>query len=133
MKQFLFSRYTMPRTTSRSSVKSTPHVPSTKFQNPYSSVATTTPSVPTAPSFGQTMKEGFGLGVGSAVAHRVVASIFGAPTVNVTQPVATNNQPCDKERVAFENCMKTQSFETFCGQQQLAYTSCIRDSSSSSQ
>ena len=116
----------MPRSNSRSSVQSTPHVPSTKFQNPYSSVATTTPRVPTAPSFGQTMKEGFGLGVGSAIAHRVVGSILGAPTVNVTQASAPISHPCDKERVAFESCMKTQSMETFCGQEQIAYTDCIR-------
>ncbi len=124
----------MPRSQSStsSSKRSSSNVPSTTFRNPYSSVASTTPALSsTAPSLGQSVKEGFGLGVGSAVAHRVVASIFGAPTVNVTQPVHTNKEPCDKERLAFENCMKTQSFETFCGQQQLAYTTCIRDSGSS--
>jgi hypothetical protein len=72
------------------------------------------------------MKEGFGLGVGSAIAHRVVGSMFGAPTVNITQASTPITNPCDKERFAFESCMKTQSMETFCGQEQIAYTDCIR-------
>jgi hypothetical protein len=126
MKQFLFSRYTMPRTNSRlSDKKPTRNVPSTKFQNPYSSVATTAAPPPALPSFGQTMKEGFSLGVGSAIAHRVVGAIFGAPTVNVSQTSTPIAHPCDKERFAFESCMKTQSMDTFCGQEQIAYTDCI--------
>jgi hypothetical protein len=80
------------------------------------------------------MKEGFGLGAGSAIAHRVVASIFGPPTVNTVASPSPQapSQPCDKERYAFENCMKTQSMETFCGQEQMAYTRCIQLSKSKS-
>lgn len=98
--------------------------PSTVFPNPMSSVAKPIPTLP-APSFGQTMKEGFALGTGSAIAHRVVSYVFGAPTVTMQTPQGPPN-PCEKERQAFENCMKTQSMDTFCGQEQLAYTSCIR-------
>jgi hypothetical protein len=88
----------------------------------------------TPPSLGQSLKDGFGLGVGSAIAQRMVTSVFGPPTVNtvVTNPVqqATREDPCFKERMAFDTCMKTQSIETFCGQEQIAYTSCIHLSKS---
>lgn len=111
----------MPRTSSsqKPSPKafhtSTPPVP---FQNPLSSVAN---PVPTA-TFGQTLKEGLAFGAGQAVAHRVVGSLFGssAPSQNEVK------LPCDKERSAFETCMKTKSVEDFCGEQQMAYTQCIR-------
>ena len=43
------------------------------------------------------MKDGFGLGIGSAIAHRVVSGIFGAPTVNT---VAAPREP-----TAFEQCV----------------------------
>jgi hypothetical protein len=127
----------MPRSSSQSRSSSykpsrpaLPTPPPAVFRNPYSSVGHPTPIV-NQPTLGQSMKEGFGLGAGSAIAHRVVASIFGAPTVNTVitttpQSVSVSKQPCDKERLAFEACMKTQSMETFCGQEQLAYTSCIR-------
>lgn len=48
------------------------------------------------PTLGQSMKDGFGLGVGSAIAHRLVAGIFGAPTVAVAQA---------REPTAFEQCV----------------------------
>jgi hypothetical protein len=121
----------MPRSSSTSRSSSSrvhaPSPPPIAFRNPYSSVGQ--PSLPGPSStLAQSMKEGFGLGAGSAIAHRVVASIFGAPTVNTvitgsSQP--TPKQPCEKERLAFESCMKTQSMETFCGQEQIAYTSCL--------
>lgn len=126
----------MPRSQPSSSFKHTaPSVPPRHFTNPYSSVGHTLPTAAPTQTLGQSVKEGFGLGVGSAVAHRVVASIFGAPTVNVVQPTSsarTNQHPCDKERIAFESCMKTQSIDTFCGQEQIAYTDCIRMSNSTS-
>lgn len=50
-----------------------------------------------APTIGQSMKDGFGLGFGSAIAHRMVSGIFGAPTVNT---VAAPAQP-----TAFEQCV----------------------------
>jgi hypothetical protein len=89
----------------------------------------------TPPSLGQSLKDGFGLGVGSAIAQRMVTSVFGPPTVNtvVTNPVqqANREDPCYKERMAFDTCMKTQSIEVSCSQEQIAYASCIRLSNSS--
>lgn len=118
----------MPRTSSSVSQSRSAHKSSSPvtvpFRNPLSGVGTYSPSP--APTFGQSMKDGFGLGVGSAIAQRVVSSVLGAPTVNVSSPSQVSNNPCDKERMAFESCMKTQSMESFCGQQQMAYTECIR-------
>lgn len=115
----------MPRS-SHSSNKSKPstYAP-VPFQNPMSSVGH---PVPSAPTFGQTLKEGFALGTGSAIAHRMISSVFGAPTVNVQTPSSSQavQQPCEKERTAFENCMKTKSTDDFCGEQQLSYTQCLR-------
>lgn len=116
----------MPRSSSSSQKSITPVPNNTSvFRNPYSSVGIT--STPSAPSLGQSIKEGFGLGAGSAIAHRVVTSILGAPTVTLSQPAPEKKaDPCERERTAFENCMKTQSIDTFCGQEQLSYTECIR-------
>lgn len=51
----------------------------------------TAPTPPTwysapAPTLGQTVKEGFGLGLGSAVAHRVVGAVLGPPKVEMIKP-----------------------------------------------
>jgi hypothetical protein len=92
-----------------------------KIQNPMSSVGAYTPP---PPSFGQVVKEGFAFGTGSAIAHR----IFGAAT-NAILPSSSSTTPgalCDKERLAFETCMKTKSADDFCGSEQTAYTQCIR-------
>ena len=117
----------MPRS-SYSSNKSKPSASAyapVPFRNPMSSVAH---PVPSAPTFGQTLKEGFALGTGSAIAHRMISSVFGAPTVNVQSSSSSQAvpEPCEKERTAFENCMKTKSTDDFCGEQQLSYTQCIR-------
>uniref|UniRef100_A0A6C0DBP4 CHCH domain-containing protein n=1 Tax=viral metagenome TaxID=1070528 RepID=A0A6C0DBP4_9ZZZZ len=57
----------MPRQSSTAPVSS-----SRKAPVPFSS-----PVPAPAPSFGQTLKEGFAFGTGSAIAHRVVGAIFG--------------------------------------------------------
>lgn len=73
------------------------------------------------------MKDGFGLGVGSAIAQRVVGGILGAPTVNVVNKAPQKQEhPCEKELLAFESCIKTQSTETFCGIEQSALVQCIQ-------
>jgi hypothetical protein len=51
-----------------------------------------------APSLGQSIKDGVGLGIGSAIGHRIVSSIFGAPSVSVT--AAHPQVP-----TAFEKCL----------------------------
>lgn len=124
--------YRMPRNSSpsrnpsaKSHISSLPKTPPVVFRNPYSSVGHPVPSA-TAPTFGQSIKDGFGLGVGSAIAQRVVGSILGHPTLNVTHETPKQKQPCEKELLAFENCMKTQSMETFCGQEQTAFVNCIK-------
>ena len=118
----------MPRTSSSvSTSRSSPTTKVTPFHNPMSSVGTYNSTSRPSPSLGQSVKDGFGLGVGSAIGQRMISSLFGAPTVNVNSSQQSSSvNPCDKERLAFESCMKTQSMETFCGQQQLAYTECIR-------
>lgn len=57
------------------------------------------PHVPVvaAPTLGQSLKDGFGLGFGSAIAQRMVSGIFGAPTI---QTVAA-----PRETTAFEQCV----------------------------
>jgi len=103
----------------RNSKPSKPTVPTNsppRFTNPMSSVS---PLVPTQPSFGDTVKQGLAWGTGNAIAHR----IFG-PTVAI--PLQTKiESPCEKERVAFESCMKTKSTEDFCGEEQMMYTRCL--------
>ena len=42
-----------------------------------------------APTLGQTVKEGFGLGLGSAVAHRVVGAVLGPPKIEMAVPSGT--------------------------------------------
>ena len=115
----------MPRSSSSTSRptshRSVPSVP----RAPQSTVAQYTP--PSQPSFGQTLKEGFALGTGSAIAHRVIGSIFGAPTVNLAAPTEKKiESPCEKERSAFESCMKFKSAEDFCGNEQVGYVQCLR-------
>ena len=58
---------------------------------PHSKVSSVMP----APSLGQSIKDGIGLGIGSAIGHRIVSSIFGAPTVSVAaQHVPTAFEKC---------------------------------------
>ena len=77
--------------------------------------------IPAQPSFGQVVKEGLAWGTGQALAHRAVAAVLG-PSVPVQTKIES---PCDKERVAFESCMKTKSTEDFCGEEQMVYTRCL--------
>lgn len=117
----------MPRNSSPAKSHSTPAAP-VPFRNPYSTVGHPL-AIPSAPSLAESIKQGVGLGAGSAIAQRMVSAVFGAPTINT---VTTNTTPpsfkpqCDQELLAFATCMKTQSIETFCGQEQTAFTSCIK-------
>ena len=51
---------------------------------------------PPTPSLGQTIKEGFGFGVGNAIAQRVATSIFGAPKIQ-TEQIPTAYEQCIAE------------------------------------
>ena len=105
----------MPR--SSAPQKKSSHPPAT-FSNPLSSVASHTPAY-TPPSIGQTIKEGLAFGTGSAIAHRIFNPF---PThVVEKKPV----EACEKERGAFEMCMKSKSTDDFCGNEQISYTQCL--------
>ncbi len=108
----------MPRS---SSSHSKPHInyhPPATFTNPYSSVGAMNPSQPT---LGQSIKQGLGFGAGSAIAHRLLNPF---PTIALSDK--KESVPCEKERLAFETCMKTKSADDFCGEQQMGYTQCLR-------
>jgi hypothetical protein len=115
--------YKMPRSShSQAKAKPVSHPPAV-FQNPMSSVAHTTPSTPT---FGQTLKEGLAFGAGSAIAHRLINPFPSFPSFP-TKPLEQKAvESCEKERAAFETCMKTKSTDDFCGEYQISYTQCIR-------
>jgi hypothetical protein len=57
-----------------------------------------------APTIGQSIKDGFGLGVGVSLANRLVTGIFGPPTVQTQQTVIQKNVP-----TAFEQCIAENS------------------------
>ena len=57
------------------------------------------------PSFLQTMKEGFGLGIGSSIGHRIVGSILGSTNIS-TSSVIKNDE--------YEQCMKDNNDKTGC-------------------
>jgi hypothetical protein len=73
-------------------------------------------------SLGQTIKEGLAFGTGSAIAHRIFNPF---PTSTTVQSDKKVEGPCEKERFAFETCMKTKSADDFCGNEQISYTQCI--------
>lgn len=116
----------MPRSSSSSSKPHTSYHPPAVRSQPQSSIGTTSRVEIEQPTLGQSMKQGFGFGAGSAIAHR----IFGASPMIMSQTAAPsdkkNEDPCEKERSAFETCMKTKSADDFCGEQQMSYTQCLR-------
>lgn len=82
------------------------------------------PAPPPQISMMQSMKEGFGLGIGSSIAHNVVGRMFGAPAYTPSQ--AKPQKPCAAELKAFENCLLSEETRPFCGDQQHAYTECVK-------
>lgn len=86
------------------------HVPSPTFERP---------------TLGQSMKDGFGLGVGSGLGHALVNRMFGlgAPTTTPS-PQAPPKEPCEFERRSFELCL-TSNNDT-CHNKQFALTECLR-------
>jgi len=104
----------MPRSSTKSSSPAIRNTPSTITPTP-----TRLEFEP--PTLGQSLKQGFGFGAGSAIAHR----IFGAAPQIVMPSDKKVESPCEKERTFFENCMKTKSSDDFCGSEQIAYTQCL--------
>lgn len=58
------------------------------------------------PTFGQTVKEGLGLGLGSAIGHRVVGAVLGPPTIQ-TQVQAPAPKPDD----LWQRCLERTNFD----------------------
>lgn len=90
-------------------------------------------SVP-QPTFGQIVKEGFGLGAGQAIAHRAVSAILGPTQIAVAPAPASAplsetkiSQPsCETERHQFESCLKSKSFDNDCDTQLFSLKQCIQ-------
>ena len=68
----------------------------------------------TRPSLGQTMKEGFGLGLGMSVAQHTVNGVMNF----LTPPKSSNiveNKEAEGKQIEYEKCMKYSSNDTeFC-------------------
>lgn len=77
---------------------------------------------PIASTFGQTLKEGLAFGAGSAIAHRIFNPY--PHTASISDKKVES--PCEKERLAFEMCTKTKSYDEFCGPEQAGYIRCIQ-------
>lgn len=126
--------------------RSKPSYKPTPVPSPSPVYTPSTPSTVTVeasrPTFGQTLKEGFGFGAGSAIAHR----IFGASstqTVNhINTPSNINEKKCNLEENAYFDCTKNHdgySCETkyenykkclgsniYCESELNAYNSCVK-------
>lgn len=116
----------MPRSSSSTS--------SSRSVVPYRPSASSAPVVPHVPAIqqptlGETVKQGFGLGVGSGLGHALVGRMFGigAPT-NQIHPApstpANAKGPCEAERKSFESCLLNNS--DVCYNQQTALTQCLQ-------
>lgn len=112
----------MPRSSSKTSYKNTPHTV-TPYKPSFPAAIPPTPI--TQPGFGQLIKEGIGFGAGQAIAHRAVNAILGPATTTVAQQSADPKGPCYSERNLFETCMKIKTQEDHCNNEHLAYTSCL--------
>jgi hypothetical protein len=71
------------------------------------------------------VKEGLAFGTGQAVAHRMIASIFGT-TASTSSQKEIKKDPCENELFAFQACLKSKNIDDFCGQEQILYKDCIQ-------
>lgn len=144
-----FGRGSNSSSNSSSYSRSKPSYTPTPAPPPSPVYSPSTPSTITVeqnrPTFGQTLKEGFGFGMGSAIAHR----IFGGSTthtVNHVQtpetPLTCNEKKCSQEKNLYFDCTKNNDgysceskFESFkkclginirCENELNAYNSCIK-------
>ena len=66
------------------------------------------PAIQVKTGLGDSMKEGFAMGIGSAIGHRLVGSLFASntPTQNPTQiPKQTPPLDCKKTMVDYDQCI----------------------------
>ena len=113
---------------SNSSSRPKIHTTVSSKPNPVTSVAPyhppSVPAVfqPTAPTFFQSAKEGFGLGVGASIARNIVDRAFGAATsvasVAPAGAAVVSSQPLKHEfnTKLYEQCIQNGATEEFCRQ-----------------
>lgn len=120
----------MPRSPQKSYSSSKSTVSKPNLPVPYTPAPPPMAYQPAAPSFGQVVKEGFGLGVGQSIAHRAVSAVLGPPSISMTQQqspsIPETKKNCLSERDTFETCMKTSGREDTCNQELFAYKDCIK-------
>ncbi len=82
--------------------------------------------MPMAPTLGQSMKEGFGLGVGMSVARNLVDGWFGSKPAAPPAPVAaptkiseSGNLRCQNFQDSFDLCIKGAPYDIQTCQKQL--------------
>ena len=75
-------------------------------------------------SFGQSVKEGFGLGIGSAIGHRIIASLFASPPPSPPSPPS----PCAAQQTTFDTCIKEQKEVRICQEHLDALHKCFEQS-----
>lgn len=74
----------------------------------------------------ETVVAGFGIGAGSEIAHRVVSSILGPRTVEVTHSKPLN--ACQEILQKYEKCIKQTQQNDLCTNDLENYKKCIRES-----
>ena len=72
-----------------------------------------------APSLGQSIKDGIGLGIGSSIGRQLFDSFFGRLEEKPSKP-----EKCLTERREFENCMRT---NVSCEDKQYSYKQCLEN------
>jgi hypothetical protein len=113
----------MPRQQQNSgkAIQTRPSVP----QQPFPFVPTRTN---TTSSLGQTVKEGFSFGLGSAIAHKLVGSFFGS-TTNAVHPIvasdATNSQKSTDPVVQTARSIGASATQDMSGQ--IDYLQCMKE------
>ena len=80
------------------------------------------------PTLGQSVKDGFGLGVGSSLGHRAVSWMFGPPAVGVATPTAGGPaaapaDPCQTQKGEMDACFKSWDSDRF--EQVRIYKACV--------
>ena len=117
----------MPRSKSSSNFKAST-LPTPVTRNPSNHVTrieNTSRIEVEPPTLGQSLKQGFGFGAGSAIAHR----IFGPSPVIQSVNASSDKKvtiPCENERHAFETCIKTKSIDDYCSSEQISYSHCLK-------
>jgi len=81
---------------------------------PKPAVVGPTPAV-IGPTFGQAIKDGFGLGIGSSIGRHLIDSFFNR--------IEGPHEKCNVERIEFENCIRTNSS---CEGKQYSFQQCLQ-------